>query len=81
MLCMMYIAINMINGLVALPTSHLHKWSGGQHNFKYIRTDTNQYRNFFYPRTIKDWNKLAESLKATPNLIAFKLSFKSALWA
>ena len=80
-LCMMYKAIN---GLVALPTSHLHKSDsrtrGGLHNFKYIMTNKTQHANYSYLRTIKDWNKLPESLKATPNLTAFKQGFKSALY-
>ena len=56
-----------INGLVAIPaTDHIvfntrPSRSGHNKQIKVITTNTDIYKNSFFPRTIKDWNSLSES--------------------
>ena len=60
-----------VHGLVAVPTTSLISADScarcnHQYKFNCILASTTAYRNFFYPRTIPQWNDLdKESAKAT----------------
>jgi len=60
-----------VHGLVAMPTTSLIPADSctrcnHQYKFKCILASTTAYRNFFYPRTIPQWNDLdKESAEAT----------------
>ena len=43
-------------------------------NYRYITGNTQTYLNSFFPRTIKDWNKLSDEIKTRKTGKAFKAS-------
>ena len=67
-----------INGLVAIPaTDHIvfntrPSRSGHNKQIKVITTNTDIYKNSFFPRTIKDWNSLSESAVNSDTVNGFK---------
>ena len=63
--------------LVTIPTYYLvpaYSTTRASHIYKYqqIFTRTQFYQYSFFPRTIREWNKLPASVVEAPNLLAFK---------
>ena len=74
---MMY---RIINGLVAIPLEQFTERNSSRtrHNhsktLKIIRTNSDIYKNSFFPRTSKDWNNLSDTIVNIDNLDTFKTS-------
>ena len=72
-MCLMY---KITNGLVAVPPTRLQRPSRTTrgHPLKYqtARSTCDQVKHSFYPRSIRDWNNLHESVVTAPSLDSFK---------
>ena len=63
--------------LVAIPSDWLipsYTYTRSNHIYKYqqIYTRTQFYQFSFFPRTIREWNKLQASVAEVPSFLAFK---------
>ena len=47
--------------------------------YKYIRSNTQLYYNFFLPSVVRDWNELPHTTRNAPSICAFKNSLNSTL--
>ena len=72
-MCLMY---KISHGLVAVPPTQLVKPRRNTrgHKFKYqtIGSNSNQYQNSFYPRSIPQWNKLSSDIVEAPSIDSFR---------
>ena len=50
---------------------------GARHNYKYISTKNTALGQSFFPKTLKDWNKLNNETKESSTTV----QFKNSLWA
>ena len=49
---------------------------GAKHNYKYISTKNTAFGQSFFPKTLKDWNKIDNETKESSTTLAFK----NSLW-
>ena len=68
-----------INDLIAIPaedyvTQLSSRTRGGAsgNNFRPITSNTNVFTNSFFPKTVKDWNNLPDSIKSAVTINQFK---------
>ncbi|KAK3101152.1 hypothetical protein FSP39_001347, partial [Pinctada imbricata] len=54
--------------------------SRGGHRYRQPRASMDVYKFSFYPRTVRDWNHLPESVTATPTLEEFRILLDSLSW-
>ncbi|KAK3088732.1 hypothetical protein FSP39_023094, partial [Pinctada imbricata] len=52
----------------------------GGHRYRQIRTNKDQHRHSFFPRSIRDWNRLPESATAALSLEEFRATLDSVPW-
>lgn len=64
-----------LNGLIDIPTDHLHRTIGITRqcqNFRQPHSHTNSYLHSFYPSTIRLWNKTPLHVRNAPSLLSFQ---------
>ena len=48
-------------------------------DYKYIRSNTQLYYNFFLPSVVRDWNELPHTTRNAPSISSFECSLNSTL--
>ena len=56
----------------SLVTADSRTRKGHDHKYKHLRVCTEQFRNFFFPQTIQEWNCLPDSCVKVDTVAAFK---------
>ena len=71
-----------INREVALSIDMLcrpdSRTRGSTQNFRTIKTKKIQFSNYFFIRSMPDWNKLPSDVKLVPTFTAFKARLKKS---
>ena len=52
----------------------------GGHRLRQIRATKEVYNNSFFPRSIRDWNLLPDTVEAAPTLEEFRARLASVPW-
>ncbi len=80
----MYITLfyNAHTGKISIPLCNLLNRSdsrtrGTKNNYKYISTKNTAFGRSFFPKTLKDWNKIDNETKESSTTLVFK----NSLWA
>ena len=72
---------NAHTGKISIPLCNLLDRSdsrirGANNNYKYLSTKNSAFGQSFFPKTLKDWNKLHNETKESSTTLAFK----NSLW-
>ena len=68
---------NAHTGKINIPLCNLlDRPDSTKNNYKYISTKNTAFGQSFFPKTVKDWNKLDNETKESPT----NLAFKNSLW-
>ena len=72
---------NAHTGKISIPLCNLldrsdSKTRGAKNNYKYLSTKYTAVGQSFFPKTLKDWNKIDNETKESPTTLAFK----NSLW-
>ena len=70
------------NNLVAIPlpakvTTPLRSTPRHPHEFDDIYASTESYKNSFFIRTVREWNRLPQSIYSKDSLLSFKAALDS----
>ena len=72
-----------VNDLVAIPTDDIITFNNrpsrntNNRQIKVLSTNTDIYKNSYFPKTIKDWNNLSDSAVHCKTVTAFKAALTS----
>ena len=74
----MHFSYKIVHGHIAVPTDDIlvtvdnRTRSDHQYKYRYMPASTTEYKNSFFPKTIKEWNNCSVDLIESSSLDVFK---------